>query len=370
MSSENIMKATISAITLAHFIVVVSLSLPLSIDGQSIFDSHHTEGLGGGFYQNELLGTFYSGFEPFIYSYETQEWLWISGAGESIGYYFWRFAAGHWGWSATDYYPYYFRFSESLWRRYIVEGPLQPAGMVMVEGGTLSTNNELDGASVSTFYIGIYEVTWGEWKTVRNWAAANGYDIGSRGAGCADDHPVHTVAWYDVVKWSNAKSEMEGLAPVYTVSGGSTYRAGQPPNSSISQNLSAVGYRLPLEAEWEFAARGGIQSNGYTYAGSNDLNAVGWYRDNSSGAECNFWSGLGTWPVGQKAPNELGLYDMTGNVLEWCWDMPETHSSYRHFRGSGWISNARDCTVAKRFAYYPDGRIDFYGFRLARSSGH
>lgn len=252
---------------------------------------------------------------------------------------------------------------------WVVESEREPAEMVMVEGGVLSTVTDLDGTSVDTFYIGKYEVTWGEWQEVRDWAADNGYDIGNRGQGCAEDHPVYQVAWYDVVKWCNAKSEWEGLDPVYTESG-EVYRTGEPDDhTTIEQDLTANGYRLPYEAEWEFAARGGNQSNGYEYAGSNDLDAVGWYFENSEGAACDLRDGRGTWPVGQKAANELGLYDMSGNVWEFCWD--EFFGAFRRIRGGAWEGNANFSSVwASREAFGPALRDTAYGFRLARSSGN
>jgi formylglycine-generating enzyme required for sulfatase activity len=208
------------------------------------------------------------------------------------------------------------------------------------------------------------EVTWGEWKRVRDWAVSNGYDLTGVGDGCADIHPVHSVNWFDVLKWCNAKSEMENLTSVYSV-GGLVYKSGEPDPTTIAQDISANGYRLPQEAEWEFAARGGNLTNSYTYSGSNDLGAVGWYGDNSSGAACDLWEDRGTWPVAQKAANELGLYDMSGNVWEWCWD---DFSSGRHFRGGSWKNIASLFAVSLRSGNFPVYRSYNLGFRLARSA--
>lgn len=235
--------------------------------------------------------------------------------------------------------------------------------MITVQGGTLPQSSELAGQTVSTFQIGKTEVTWGEWKTVRDWAVTNGYtDLAGVGetypVGSADNFPVVSVSWYDVCKWSNAKSEKEGLTPVYQVSG-ATYKTGQ---SEPTVNSGANGYRLPLEKEWEWAARGGVSSQGFTYSGSNDLNAVAWNQSNSSEL---------TKAVGTKAGNELGIYDMSGNTWEWCWDLYDPNYPDRRLRGGSWDYDADACTVANRdYPHNPLNRFKNFGFRLARSSGN
>jgi len=232
------------------------------------------------------------------------------------------------------------------------------AGMVSVLGGTLPSASSLSAQVVDDFQIGKTEVTWGEWKSVREWAATHGYsDLADVGAGSVDPYPVINVSWYDVVKWCNAKSEKEGKTPVYQVSG-VTYKSGK---SDPTVKTSANGYRLPTELEWEWAARGGRQTHGYTYSGSNDLNAVGWYSDNSSGASHE---------VGTKAANELGIFDMTGNVWEWCWDLYSSDFVYRRLRGGSWDDDASSATVSFRgYIGNPGYRDVSTGFRLACSSG-
>jgi formylglycine-generating enzyme required for sulfatase activity len=237
--------------------------------------------------------------------------------------------------------------------------------MVAVQGGTLPQGSELAGQAVGTFQIGKYEVTWGEWKEVRDWAVNNGYgDLTGVGQGSGEDHPVEHVSWYDALKWCNAKSQMEGLSPVYSVNG-TTYRTGDfgsYGSKVLAQNLSANGYRLPLETEWEWATRGGVSSQRYTYSGGNTPEAVAWFKDNAGGSSR---------PRGQKGANELGLHDMSGNVWEWVWDefVASHPSGIRRKRGGGWLSSSSDITVSHRYVHnYPNARYEEMGFRLARNA--
>ena len=160
--------------------------------------------------------------------------------------------------------------------------------------------------------------------------------------------PMTWVSWYDAVECCNKLSRAEGLTPCYSGSESSSY----------SCNFNANGYRLPTEAEWEYAAREGKYHSSYKYSGSNDIASVALYSGNS-------WY---PYAVMTKAPNRIGLYDMSGNVWEWCWDKYSSSTSGRVFRGGSANSPASSCTVSYRNYYDPVYQNGDMGFRLVRSS--
>ncbi len=229
-----------------------------------------------------------------------------------------------------------------------------------------------------SFYLGETEVPYSLWNKVRSWALANGYhDLSVGNNGFKDpvneDHPVVAVTWWDCIQWCNARSEMEGLSPVYHTSRRFTsenvIRNGMP---SVSADAEASGYRLPTESEWEYACRAGTRS---AYAmGSKDgegFDQSGWYRINSAR---NTHSG------GRKSPNPWGLNDMHGNVWEWTdsWyrsyadrdkSFTPTDQSERVQRGGSFLCNSDYChgyRVSARSHSTPETSLFHVGFRTVK----
>jgi len=214
--------------------------------------------------------------------------------------------------------------------------------MVFVQGGTfkmgsnegINDGKPVHSVTLSSFEIGKYEVTQAQWKAIMGYNPSN-----FKG----DDLPVENVSWDDVQDFLQKLNVKTGKK-----------------------------YRLPTEAEWEFAARGGNKSKGYTYSGSNTLNDVAWLSDNSNSK---------THVVGSLKANELDIYDMSGNVWEWCSDWYDenyyknsptqnpkgpNNGDTRVLRGGSWYFNSDVCRVANRIRYFPTGRDGYGGFRVAR----
>ena len=240
-----------------------------------------------------------------------------------------------------------------------VENKKSTNDFAFVKGGTFQMGNP-DGESnerpmhsvtLDSFYICTHQVTQSEWKRI----------IGNNPSIIlGDSKPVEKVSWYDAIEYCNKRSLAEGFTPCY-----------KKINGNYTCDFSADGYRLPTEAEWEYAAIGGIKSNEYIYSGSSFIEGVAWYSSNSNGS---------THDIMTKRPNELGLYDMSGNVYEWCWDwyvMYDTDDeinpkgtnlgSYKVYRGGSCYNNNNSCTVTARNYGIPDKGMQFIGFRVVRS---
>jgi len=275
--------------------------------------------------------------------------------------------------------------------------PPAPDGFALIPTGSFEMGDSLDGDTnalpvhtvyVSAFYMAKYLVTKADWDVVQTWGLTHNYTDLSTGEGKAVNHPVQTITWYDIVKWCNARSEKEGLTPCYTLSG-MVYRTTN--NSAVVCDWSANGYRLPTEAEWEKAARGGLNGKRFPWGDTITHSKANYYSISTSSYDVSPTRGWHpTWgtgsfpytsPVGSFAANGYGLYDMAGNLWEWCWDRDGSYTdgaqidprgvasgSYRVLRGGSWNHYASQTRCAFRNGDSPINAYMIFGFRVARSS--
>jgi formylglycine-generating enzyme required for sulfatase activity len=268
-----------------------------------------------------------------------------------------------------------------------------PAGMALIPAGWFTMGDTLDGESdatptnvyVSAFVMDVNLVSYGLWTNVHIYAISHGYNFMHAGVngGTGTNYPVETVDWFDCVKWSNARSQQAGLNPVYYTDAGFTqvFTNGDF-GTTVYQNLSVNGYRLPTEAEWEKAARGGGIGLRFPWGNLIHTNQAQYtYSANYSYDLGPANSLSGPSPVGSFDVNGYGLYDMAGNVYEWCWDwygkpygQPGTinptgagpASGFRIMRGGLWSSPAAVARCAYRFQEQPDNAYFALGFRCVR----
>lgn len=265
---------------------------------------------------------------------------------------------------------------------------LAPIEMILVPQGSFTMGDthgigappELPthAVSLSSFYMAKYETTQGQWLEVMASWDYDPYDDTLHGVG--DNYPIYYVSWEEIIRYCNLRSMMEGLTPAYSVNG-STNPDDWIAIESVTCNWNANGYRLPTEAEWEYAARGATNTPDYLYSGSDDLYSVAWCWNNSNN---------NSHEVGTKAPNGLGLFDMTGNVNEYCWDNyesgyyssspnsnptgPEGEFYWRVKRGGDWgetddgpPSTEQPWYYRVSYRGYGHGSQSSIGFRLCRS---
>jgi formylglycine-generating enzyme required for sulfatase activity len=254
---------------------------------------------------------------------------------------------------------------------------VEHSGLVLVKGGAFKNNKSVyydSDITLSQFYIGKYEVTQKEWVDVM------GYNPSEFKK---DSLPVEMVSWYECIEYCNKRSAKEGLKLYYNINKDKKDIYNMSINDdlkwTVTINDDANGYRLPTEEEWEYAASGGQDSKSYVYSGSDNADDVAWYWRNAGDS---YLLGDWNWPeiennnnctksIGSLQANELGIYDMSGNVREWCWnwyeDLNDKSSTYRVWKGGGWLGDVSCCELSFSGKFEANCKGPDHGLRVCRN---
>lgn len=346
---------------------------------------------------------------PWAYESATGDWMWFNpdtqwvvnmGSGQwstlpgsalAAGwvYYDWAYAYaqgnGAWHWINESDAQWVVNMGTGQWSEFGASAG--SADLVGIPAGTNSGTDPDFGAynlTLGSYSMGRTEVTKAQWDEVRAWGMTHGYGFDNVGRGKGTNHPVHSVNWYDAVKWCNARSEKEGRRPVYyyTDGGAQVYRSGQRDQVNVSLMPGDPGYALPTSAQWEYAARGGAVGRRFPWADSDEIqharanyfsiNSYAYDTSPTLGYHPTYAGGEQphTSPAGSFAANGYGLHDMAGNVFEWCWNWhPEQVNTQRMVRGGAYGYLAEAARVGRAVSFAPDAVEMVTGFRVVLMPG-
>jgi formylglycine-generating enzyme required for sulfatase activity len=410
MCQQNFIKAFLSVFCAS--IAIESSNASVAIANPSWWDecptvnswrnTHHA-------YSNQRgIGWVFDGFWPYMWTQTTQSYIYVFTSGSPESFYGYVFAETPYYIWASNAWGWYYRYDTGTWHQFQNTGLHSENAMMLIPGGTFTMGDSFsEGATserpthsvyCSAFYIGKYEVSFSEWKTVRDWAISNGYDLQNTGSGKDEDHPVHSISWLSAIKWCNARSEMEGLEPVYYADNTLTtvYRTGTLTPTNDYVDWTANGYRLPTEAEWERAARAGKSGTRFTFGNTISHAQANYYSQAAYSYDLsginNFhpdWdSGVFpyTCPTITFSASDFGLFNLHGNVAEWCWDLYDryyysglgsglidnpkgsTSGTLRSIRGGNWNEDLGYMRNSARYNENPTGTYNTAGLRIVRAA--